>query len=100
MRYISSDATTQLATPVQGRQMTGHNLADVSHQLMEAALADGSAHYLSETVRDFVRYNSSWWMFDRTGWFQVTRQEVAEGLDLMETNMRLADQALRRARGE
>ncbi|MEU3562837.1 hypothetical protein [Kitasatospora sp. NPDC006786] len=72
-------------------------LADLSHALMDAALADGTAHFLSETIRDFARYRESWWIFDRTGWWEVTRADVAAGLDLMQANMRLADQAVRRS---
>ncbi|MDH6138448.1 hypothetical protein P3T35_000425 [Kitasatospora sp. GP30] len=72
-------------------------LADLSHATMDAALADGTARYLSETIRDFVRLRSSWWMLDRSGWFEVTRPDVAAGLDLMAENMRLADQAVQRS---
>ena len=71
-------------------------LADVSHAAMDAALADGSAQFLSETIRDFVRHRESWWIFDRAGWWEVTRADVAEGLDLMAENMRIADLAVRR----
>jgi hypothetical protein len=60
---------------------------------MDAALADGTAHYLSETIHDFAWHQKSWWIFDRTGWWQVTRPDVAAGLDLMAKNMRLADKA-------
>ncbi|MFJ7279800.1 hypothetical protein [Kitasatospora sp. NPDC098663] len=63
---------------------------------LRLALADGDAHFLSETIRDFARYRESWWIFDRAGWWEVTRADVAAGLDLMEANMRLADQAVRR----
>jgi hypothetical protein len=70
--------------------------ADLSHTAMNAALADGTAHYLSETIRDFARYQESWWIFDRTGWWQVTRLDASAGLDLMAQNMRLADEAVRR----
>jgi hypothetical protein len=63
---------------------------------MDAALADGTAQYLSETIRDFARHQDSWWIYDRTGWWQVTRPDVAAGLDLMAQNMRLADEAVRR----
>ncbi|MFD0563955.1 hypothetical protein ACFQ2M_19520 [Kitasatospora saccharophila] len=71
--------------------------ADLSHAAMDAALADGTAQYLSETIADFAWYLSSWWIYDRAGWWQVTRADVAAGLDLMAQNMRLADQAVRRA---
>ncbi|MEY9846190.1 hypothetical protein ABH940_003275 [Streptacidiphilus sp. BW17] len=74
-------------------------LADLSHAAMDAALADGTAQYLSETIRDFARYRESWWIFDRAGWWEVTRADVAAGLDLMEENMRLADLAVQRHTG-
>ncbi|PYC82584.1 hypothetical protein C7C46_09475 [Streptomyces tateyamensis] len=74
-------------------------LADLSHVAMDAALGDGTAEYLSETIRDFVRLRGSWWMFDRAGWWEVTRADVADGLDLMAENMRLADLAVRRNTG-
>lgn len=72
-------------------------LADLSHAAMDGALADGTARYLSETIRDFARYRASWWIFDRAGWWEVTRPDVAAGLDLMAENMHLADEAVRRA---
>ncbi|MEV7925426.1 hypothetical protein [Kitasatospora sp. NPDC088779] len=72
-------------------------LADLSHAAMDAALADGTAQHLSETIRDFARYRESWWIYDRAGWWEVTRADVAAGLDLMAQNMRLADQAVRRS---
>ncbi|MFI5527010.1 hypothetical protein ACIA8O_00480 [Kitasatospora sp. NPDC051853] len=71
--------------------------ADLSHAEMDAVLADGTAHHLSETISDFAWYQSSWWIYDRAGWWQVTRADVAAGLDLMAHNMRLADQAVRRS---
>lgn len=40
-------------------------LADLSHAAMDAAFADGTAWYMSETIRDFTRYRESWWMYDR-----------------------------------
>ncbi|MEV7601674.1 hypothetical protein AB0O91_30365 [Kitasatospora sp. NPDC089797] len=72
-------------------------MADLSHAVMDAALSDGDAQFLSETIRDFARYRESWWIFDRAGWWEVTRADVAAGLDLMQANMRLADQAVRRS---
>ncbi|MFJ2864983.1 hypothetical protein [Kitasatospora sp. NPDC087314] len=72
-------------------------LADLSHAAMDTALVDGTARYLSETIRDFARYQESWWIYDRAGWWQVTRVDVAAGLDLMAQNMRLADQAVQRS---
>ncbi|GLW58518.1 hypothetical protein [Kitasatospora phosalacinea] len=72
--------------------------ADLSHATMEAAIADGTGQHLSETITDFAWYQSSWWMYDREGWWRVTRPDVAAGLDLMAQNMRLADQAVRRTR--
>ncbi|MFF1785567.1 hypothetical protein ACFVX9_03805 [Kitasatospora sp. NPDC058243] len=72
-------------------------MADLSHAAMDTALADGTARYLSETIRDFARYRESWWIYDRAGWWQVTRADVAAGLDLMAQNMRLADQAVQRS---
>lgn len=68
--------------------------ADLSHAAMDAALADGRAHFLSDTIRDFARYQESWWIFDRVGWWQVTRADVAAGLDQMAENMRIADKAV------
>ncbi|MFJ9523116.1 hypothetical protein ACIRPK_33330 [Kitasatospora sp. NPDC101801] len=74
--------------------------ADLSHAAMDVALADGTARHLSETISDFAWYESSWWIYDRAGWWQVTRADVAAGLDLMAQNMRLADQAVARAARE
>ncbi|WP_369184139.1 hypothetical protein [Streptomyces sp. Y1] len=83
---------------MRGTMMTNSDagmMADLSHAVMDAALADGSAHHLSETITDFAWYRSSWWIFDRAGWWEVTRADVAAGLDLMAANMRLADEAVR-----
>ncbi len=74
--------------------------ADLSHAAMDAAFADGTAWYMSETIRDFTRYRESWWMYDRAGWWEVTRSDVAAKLDLMAATMRLADQAVRQAAPE
>lgn len=65
---------------------------EVSHvaETMEAAISAGGATYLGDSIHDFARFRSSWWMRDCDVWFRVTRPDLAVGLDLMAENIRVA----------
>jgi hypothetical protein len=58
---------------------------------MQKALAAGEATPLSRTVTDIVRFQSSWWLFDRDGWVPVDSQQLSERLDAAAREMAIAD---------
>src|ERR1700742_2133988 len=69
--------------------------AQITHDEMTTAVAAGEARYLSETIKQFAAYQSTWWMSDRDGWFKITDEAVLAGLKTAASRMTAADQAVR-----
>jgi hypothetical protein len=54
---------------------------EIAHSAMRTAFNDGHAVALTAAITDIVRYDGSWWLFDRDCWLRVTDAELAAGLD-------------------
>lgn len=54
---------------------------EISHSAMQAALSAGEATYLTSAITDIVRYDCTWWLYDRESWLRVTDAELAADLD-------------------
>jgi hypothetical protein len=71
MRTRSARARTASVAPAK----------EISHSVMQAARSAGEATSLTSAITDIVRYDSSWWLYDREGWLRVTDPELAADLD-------------------
>lgn len=69
--------------------------AEIAHDEMTSAVASGDARYLSETIKQFALYQSTWWMSDRDGWFRITDEAVLAGLETAASRMAVADREVR-----
>lgn len=58
---------------------------------MQDALATGAAAPLSQTITDIVRYQSTWWLYDRDGWVPVDNEQLSASLDAAASQMKIAD---------
>jgi hypothetical protein len=57
----------------------------VEAAVMDAALADGTAHTLSAMVTGLVRYRGHWWIDTTQVWVLVTDETFAASLDARHT---------------
>ena len=48
---------------------------------MRAAFNEGSTVAPAAAVTDIVRYDGSWWLFDRDSWLRFTDADLAADLD-------------------
>jgi hypothetical protein len=63
----------------------------VSLDQMQKALAAGEATPLSQTVTDIIRYQSTWFLYDRDGWVPVDGDQLTASLDAAARDMAIAD---------
>ena len=56
-------------------------VSDIAHPAMRAAFNEGRAVALTPAITDIVRYDGSWWLFDRDSWLRVTDADLAADLD-------------------
>ncbi|MBD0737826.1 hypothetical protein [Streptomyces sp. CBMA29] len=73
--------------------------AQITHDEMTTAVTAGDARYLSETIKQFAVYQSTWWMSDRDGWFKITDGAVLVGLETASSRMAVADRTVRQESG-
>ena len=72
---VSSDGAARVA------EAAPTVVSEITHSTMRAAFNDGRAVALTAAITDIVRYDGSWWLFDRDSWLRVTDTELAADLD-------------------
>ncbi len=85
-----TDSMLSPATAGQGEGRTAKPM-EIQSAKMDEALTLGRARYLSETIRDFVRFKGAWWILDRDIWFLADDEELIASLDAAAELMRTMD---------
>ena len=89
-----ADSTLSPATAGQEEGRTAMPM-EIQAAKMDEALTLGRALYLSETIRDFVRFKGAWWILDRYIWFLADDEELIAGLDSAAELMRMMDTSVK-----
>jgi hypothetical protein len=92
-----SDSTLYPAAAGQGEGRTARPM-EIQAGKMDEALTLGRAWYLSETIRDFVRFKDAWWILDRDIWFLADDEELIASLDSAAELMRTMDAGVQQQR--
>lgn len=104
-RWLAADPLTGVPVhrlaPHRSALVTGGG-ATMTDREMQRALAAHHAAPLGESVPEITHYRGTWWIAEETGadWRAVTDATVAADLDQAAARLAIADDAVRRRRGD